>query len=151
MKFKLLPFFLLYVLVPFLVIPVLSVKSGSLYGFFGIVFYFSGLVISRYKQWIFLPIPIVFCFWYWYTYGFGLRDYVSIFFACLVAGIIIQQLFIEIYKYVSKVLPEQESNLEYNEKLEEMNRQIANFKKAHPNEKITQELIEKIRTEVFFQ
>ncbi len=151
MKFKLLPFFLLYILVPFLVIPFFSIKFGNPYGFFGIGFYFSGLIISRYKQWIFLPIPIVFCLWYWYTYGFGIRDYVSVFFACMVNGIIIQQVFLELHKYVSKILPEQESNVEYNEKLEEMNRQIENYKRSHPNEKVTSELIEKIRTDVFFQ
>jgi len=106
--------------------------------------------MSRYKQWIFLPIPIVFCLWYWYTYGFGIMDYVSIFLACLLIGIGTQQVFIEINKYINKVLPEQELNMEYNEKLEQMNLQIESYKKNHPHEKITQELVEKIRTEVFF-
>lgn len=151
MKFKLIPFFLLYLLIPFIVIPLLCLRAGNYYGLFGIVFYFSGLIISRYKQWIFLPIPVVFCLWYWYTYGFSLLDYVSVYFACLVCGIAIQQLFLEINKYVSKVLPEQELNMEYNEKLAEMNKQIENYKRNHPNEKITQELIEKIRTDIFFQ
>jgi hypothetical protein len=35
--------------------------------------------------------------------------------------------------------------------VEELNRRIDKYRSEHPNEKMTQETIEKIRTDVFFQ
>jgi hypothetical protein len=140
----------LYILVPIIIIPYLSFKFGNLFGLFGILFYYMGLIIARFRHWIFLPIPIIFCLWYWFTYGFGIRDYVTIYFVCMMVAVLFQQIDTEINKLIFKILPEQEQNLDYDNKIEEMNQQIALYKKEHPSEKITQEVIEKIRTEIFF-
>jgi len=129
----------------------MSVKYGNMYGLFGIGFYFIGLLMAKYKQWIYLPIPIVFCLWYWFTYGFGLRDYVFIYFSCMMVAIFLQQGFTTLKSYFNMVLPEKLQNIAYDEKLTEMNDQIALYKKNNPQEKITQEIIEQIRTEIFFR
>lgn len=149
MKLKWINFFLLYILVP-AVITGITIKSGAWWGFFGVLIYFVGLIISKFRQWIFLPIPLLFVCWYWYTYGPALRDYVTMFFACLIAGVALNQLSKEYFKFVNKVLPEQLTNLEYNEKVEELNRRLEQFRTDHPNEKLTPEIVEKIRTDIFF-
>jgi hypothetical protein len=68
----------------------------------------------------------------------------------MMAAVLFQQICSEIDKLVNKVLPEQEQNLDYDNKIEKMNQQIALYKKEHPFEKITQDVIEKIRTDIFF-
>jgi len=110
-----------------------------------------GLIISKFKQWIFLPIPLFFCFWYWYTYGFGLHDYVTIYLGCLLMGVILHEAKREYERFFNKVLPEQLHNMDYDAKVEELNRRLDLYRKKHPGEKITQEIVEKIRTDVFFQ
>jgi len=151
MKSKLFVFFLLYILVPVIIIPYLCIKTGNWYGLFGVLLYYAGLIISKYRQWIFLPIPLFFCFWYWYTYGFGLRDYVTIYLVCLLSGVFFNELKRTYDRFVNKILPEQLHNMDYDLKVEELNRRLDQYRKTHPNEKITQEIVEKIRTEVFFQ
>ena len=151
MKSKLFVFFLLYILIPVIIIPYLCVKNGNWYGLFGVLLYYAGLVISKFKQWIFLPIPFFFCLWYWYTYGFGLRVYVTIYLLCLLSGAFTNELYRSYKRFVNKILPEQLHNMDYDSKVEELNRRLDQYRKAHPNEKITQEILEKIRTEVFFQ
>jgi hypothetical protein len=151
MRSKLFVFFLLYILVPVIIIPFLCVKTGNWFGLFGVPLYYAGLIISKYKQWIFLPIPLFFCFWYWYTYGFGVRDYVTIYLVCLLSGVFLNELKRTYDRFVNKILPEQLHNMDYDMKVEELNRRLDQYRKAHPNEKITQEIVEKIRTEVFFQ
>jgi len=140
----------LYILVPIIIVPFLSVKFGNFYGLFGSLFYYMGLLIAKFKHWIFLPIPIIFCLWYWVTFGFGTRDYVTIFFVCMMAAVFFQEISFIINKLINKVLPEQEQNLDYDKKIELMNQQIALYKKTHPMDKITQDVIEKIRTDIFF-
>lgn len=54
-------------------------------------------------------------------------------------------------RFVSKILPEQLHNMDYDSKVEELNNRLDQYRKNHPNEKITQEIVEKIRTDVFFQ
>jgi hypothetical protein len=54
-------------------------------------------------------------------------------------------------RFVYKILPEQLHNIDYDLKVEELNRRLDQYRKNHPKEKITQEIIEKIRTDVFFQ
>src|SRR3954462_2097381 len=124
MKPKWIDLLLLYILVPGIIIPLFVLKTGGWFGLFGILFYFSGLVISRFKQWIFLPIPLLFCLWYWYTYGFSLTDYVALYFAFMACGITLYELKKWYVAFVNKVLPEQITNLEYDSKIEELNRQI---------------------------
>lgn len=149
MKLKWINLFLLYILIPVITI-IASLKSGIGWYLFAIPVYYIGVVISTFKQWIFLPIPIIFVFWYWFTYGLSVMDFVSIYFVAFAAGIVLSQLKKEYDKFVNKVLPEQLSNLDYNEKVEELNRRLQKFRNDHPNEKVTPEIVEKIRTEVFF-
>ncbi|MBL0359259.1 MAG: hypothetical protein IPP72_21400 [Chitinophagaceae bacterium] len=149
MKVKWINLFLLYILVPAIITGIV-VKSGAWWGLFCVLTYFIGLIISKFRQWIFLPIPLLFVFWYWYTYGFAVRDYVTMYFACLVCGILFNQISKEYYKFVSKILPEQLTNLDYNEKVDELNRRLDKYRYEHPNEKLTPEIVEKIRTDVFF-
>ncbi len=148
---KVLQIFLVYVLIPLVIIPLLAIKTGNYFGLFGIACFYIGLIVVKYRQWIFFPIPLFFCFWYWYTYGFVLNDYVTIYFGWLMCGIGVYLLKLLYDRYVHSVLPETEENLAYNEKLERMEKMIAQYQREHPDEKITQELIDKIKTEVFFR
>ena len=150
MKFKVIVFFLQYILVPAIIVPLISIKENSWFGMFGIGFYFIGLFISKFKQWIFLPIPFIFSIWYWYTYGFIIRDFVSIYFLCLLLGIFFNELKKKMDRFFSNELPEKLNNLDFDAKVEELNRQIEKYKKEHPNEKVTQDLVEKLRTDIFF-
>lgn len=151
MKQKAISFILLYVLVPLVVIPILYMHHGKWFGLFSIACYYAGLFIARFRQWIFFPIPLFFCIWYWYTYGFNPRDYVAIYFFWLVCGIAVYLLKKTYDRYVHSIVPETEENLRYNDKLNEMEERIAKYKKDHPGEKITQEIIDKIKMEVFFR
>jgi hypothetical protein len=151
MKLKLIDFFLLYILVPIIIIPLFVIKTDRWFALFGILFYFMGLLISKFKQWILLPIPLLFCFWYWYTYGFSPADYVVFYFICMVAGVTLNEIKKSYYRFVNKILPEQMNNLEYDAKIDELNRQIEAYKHQHPGQKVTQEVVEKIRTDIFFE
>lgn len=146
---RLINFLFLYVLVPVIIIW-LTIKSGSYYGFFALAFYAAGVIISQFHQWIFFPIPVIFAIWWWYTYGLAPSDYVFGFTVALLAGVGISEASKQYKRFMYKVLPEQMSNVEYNEKVEELNRRLDKFRKEHPNEKLTPEIVEKIRTEVFF-
>lgn len=151
MKPKIISFILLYVLVPLIIIPFLSIKSGNLFGLFGIAFYYIGIVIAKSGQWIFFPIPLFFTFWYWYTYGFGPKDFVTLYFLCIVSGSVLCVLNNMYHKYVHGILPENELNEEYNDKLSEMEQRIEKYRMDHPDQKMTQEIIEKIKTDIFFK
>ncbi|HOZ80315.1 MAG TPA: hypothetical protein PLY34_20130 [Ferruginibacter sp.] len=146
---RLINFLFLYVLMPVIIVWI-TIRSGSGYGFFALAFYAAGVVISQFQQWIFLPIPIIFTIWYWYAYGLGPTDYVFGFLVSLLAGVGLSEASKQYKKFMYKVLPEQMDNVEYNEKVDELNRRIDIFRKEHPNEKVTPEIVEKIRTEVFF-
>jgi hypothetical protein len=149
MKLKWINLFTLYILIPVIII-LASLKSGIGWYLFAIPVYYIGVIIAKFKQWIFMPIPLIFVFWYWYTYGLSVMDFVSIYFVAFVAGIVLCQLKKEYDKFVNKILPEQLNNLDYNEKVEELNRRIIKYRNDHPNEKLTPEIVEQIRTEVFF-
>ncbi len=149
MKFKWINFLLLYILVPAIIVW-FAVHSGRWWCLFGVVTYFTGVIISKFRQWIFLPIPLFFTLWYWYTYGPSPYDYVTIFFACLLCGALLNEISKGYHRFVNKVLPEQVNNFEYNEKVDELNRRLEQFRREHPNEKLTPEIVEKIRTEIFF-
>lgn len=146
---RLINFLFLYILIPAVIIW-LTVKSGSWYGAFGIIFYVAGVIISQFRLWIFLPIPLIFTFWYWYTYSLGPTDYVFIYTASLLAGVGMSEARKQYNRFMQKVLPEQMNNIEYNEKVDELNRRLERYRKEHPNEKLTPDIVEKIRTEVFF-
>lgn len=150
MKFKLLIFFFLYIFIPVVIIPLYCYKTGNWFGLFGIPLYYAGFIISKYHQWIFLPIPLIFAIWYWYTFGFSITNFVSLYFACLLAGVAASEFYKLYNEFVNKILPEQMTNMDYDSKVEEFERRVKEYKKQHPGEKITHEIIEEIRTEVFF-
>ncbi len=151
MKSRLVSFFLLYILIPLIVIPFLSLKTGNWYGLFGILFYYAGLLIVQFNQWLFFPIPLFFCCWYWYTYGFGVRDYVTLFFICFVTGAVIFKIKKQYARWVHKIIPEDEQSEDYNMKLEKMEQMIKKYKEDHPGEKVTHEVIDKIKLDIFFK
>lgn len=146
---RLINFLFLYILIP-AVIVFISIKSGNWLMLFSLLFYAAGLVISQCKQWIFFPIPLLFAFWYWYTYGLAPTDYVFIFTVSFIAGVAFSEASKQYHRFVKNILPEQMDNIAYNEKVAELNRRIEKFRKDHPHEKLTSEVVEKIRTEVFF-
>jgi hypothetical protein len=151
MKSKIVSFILLYILVPLVIIPLLSAGSGNWFGLFGMLFYYLGVLIARSGLWIFFPIPLFFCFWYWYTYGFGIRDYPTVFLFCIISGMAMYQIKKEYDRYFNKTLPEMEQNDEYNEKMIEMERRLEMYRHEHPGEKISLEIMENIKNEVFFR
>ena len=150
MSMRLINFLFLYILFPVVII-LLTVISGNWFCLFGLLFYAAGIVISRFSLWIFLPIPLIFAFWYWYTYGLGLKDYVFIYTACLLAGAAFSEASKQYFRFVDKVLPEQITNIEYNEKVDELNHRLEKYRLEHPGEKLTPDIVEKIRTDVFFK
>ncbi len=150
MKSKLLIYLILYVLVPLVLVPLYCYKTGNWYLAFGIPLYYAGFIISKYHQWIFLPIPIIFAIWFWYTFGFSLTNFVTFYFTCLMLGIAFSEGYKLYQQFVEKILPEQMTNMDYDQKVEELERRLKEFRQQHPGEKVTHELVEKIRTEVFF-
>lgn len=152
MKFKWVNFFLLYIIVPVVIIPAICMWTGSWFGLFGILLFYIGIAISRFKQWIFLPVPCVFAMWYWYTYQPpAVNDYVTIYLFCLLCGVFFNEISKQAYDFFFKTLPEQMSNVEFDAKVEELNRRLDEFRAEHPGEKVTHEIVEKIRTEIFFR
>lgn len=81
----------------------------------------------------------------------GPSDYVFIYTVCLLAGVGLSEAYKQFSRFVKKVLPEQITNIEYNEKVDELNRRLEKYKSDHPNEKLTPEIVEKIRTDIFFE
>ena len=140
----------LYILIPALIV-LLCVNSGSWFYIFGLFFYAIVVIISQFRLWILLPIPLGFSFWYWYTYGMELTDYVFVYTACLLLGLMLSEGSKQLSAFVKKTLPEQMNNIDYNEKVDELNRRLEKYKSDHPNEKLTPEIVEKIRTDIFFQ
>jgi hypothetical protein len=52
--------------------------------------------------------------------------------------------------YIYRIMPEEEINESYNEKVRILERRIEEYRQHHPGEKVTQELIDKFKTEIFF-
>jgi hypothetical protein len=48
-------------------------------------------------------------------------------------------------------LPEQLNNIEYDAKVAELERRLEEYRQKNPGQNITQDVVEKIRTEVFFK
>jgi hypothetical protein len=147
---KVLIAFLIYFLVPALVV-FLCMRSGNWWGLFAVLTYFAGVLMAMFRQWIFFPIPLVFTFWFWYTYGFSPTHFVSLLFLSLLAGAGIFEGFRQLRRFFFKVLPEQMTNLEYNDKVDELNRRLELYRRDHPNKPLTPDIVEKIRTDIFFQ
>ena len=147
--FKILTFF--YILFPFVFVPYFASKSGNTYYLFGIVFYYLGVLLVAIKQKIIFMIPIIFCCWFWYTYGFSVHNYVFFFLACIAGGALLYQFRIDAEKFTHRTLPENKEALAYDLKIEEMNTKLEQFKQENPTIKITPEIMDELRNEVFFK
>lgn len=140
-----------YIIFPLAVIPYFAAGAGNWFYLFGIVCYYLGVMLVAVKQKIIFMIPLIFCCWFWYTYGFGLHDYVFFLFAFMSAGALFYQIAVNAETFTKRTIPENAEALEYDLKVEEMNEKVAQYKQTHPAVKITQEIMDAIRNEVFFK
>lgn len=147
--FKILRIF--YIVFPLVVVPYMATKASNWYYLFGIACYYLGVMLMAVKQKIIFMIPFIFCCWFWYTYGFGLHDYVFFLFICMASGALFYQLAKNAERFTKRTLPENMETDEYDLKIEEMDQKVEAYKKAYPSIKITPEIIDVIRNEVFFK
>ena len=147
---RILYFFLLYVLIPLVIIPLLCLKFHNPYGLFASLLYYIGLILASAGLSIVLPVPVIFSIWYWYSYGFSPVDYVFGFLLSLIAGYFMYKLKVYLDTYLHTVLPEEDINEAYNKKLRLLEQRIEEYRRQHPGEKVTQELIDRFKTEIFF-
>jgi len=138
------------IVLPLIIIPYLANRSHDWLILLGIPFYFTGYTIAAIRQKTIYFIPFFLCIWFWYTYGFSLFHNVTFFFLCITAGLLLYQIRMAIEKFVDRTIPELEQNMDYNLKLEEMNLKLDQYKKDHPGEKITPEIIDDIKKDIFF-
>ncbi len=142
---------LFYIIIPLVLVPYMANKSANWYYLFGIAFYYIGIILVAMKQKIIIMIPVFFCCWYWYTFGFSIRNYVFFFISCILGGAILYQLTAGVEKFTQRTLPENKEALAYDLKIEEMNARLEEYKQMNPATKITPEIMEGIRNEVFFK
>ena len=147
---RILYFILLYVLVPLVIIPLVCLKFHNPYGLFASLFYYLGLVLAAAGLSILVPIPLFFSFWYWYSYGFNPFDYVFGFLISLLCGYFMHKLKLYLDVYLNRILPEESLNEAYDRKVRLLEERIEEYRRQHPGEKVTQELIERFKTEIFF-
>ncbi len=147
---RILYFFLLYVLIPLVIIPLLCLKYQNMFGLFASALYYIGIIIARTEFSIVLPVPIIFSAWYWYSYGFSPFDYVFVFLLSLIAGYLMYRLKVYLDTYLHNILPEEDINEAYNQKLRLLEKRVEEYRRQHPGEKVTQELIDRFKTEIFF-
>lgn len=147
---RILYFAFFYVLIPLIVIPLLCLKYNNPYGLFASLLYYLGLILASTGLSIFLPVPLIFSLWYWYTYGFNPFDYVFGFLTSLLLGYFMYKIKVYFEGYIQQVLPEEDVNEAYNRKLQLLEKRIEEHRRQHPGEKVTQELIDRFKTEIFF-
>ncbi len=147
---RILYFFVFYVFIPLVFIPLLWLKYDNPYVLFASLLYYLGLILARTGLSIFLPVPIIFSIWFWYTYGFSPFDYVFGFLTSLLLGYFMYKLKVYLDGYLHQVLPEEDVNEAYNRKLQLLEKRIEEYRRQHPGEKVTQEMIERFKTEIFF-
>jgi len=150
MKLLLRAAFVLYLVFPLIIIPYIAHKEQDWYYLIGIACYYAGILMAVLNQKIFFPIPLIFSLWFWYTYGFSLHQYVTVFFASLAAGLLFNTVVRELDKFINRKIPEKQQMIEYEDKIQEMNARLEQYKKDHPGKKITMDVIEEIKKEVFF-
>ena len=150
MKMKYIFFFLVYLLVPIVLIPLLWIKFHNPIILIGSVFYYIGVLLAYFQLSIILPVPILFSMWYWYTYGLSIRDYVTGFLTCILLGYFLVLLEGWVDRLLNNVLPGHEQEDVYNEKLKLYNAKVQEYMQAHSGEKISQEILDKIKADIFF-
>ena len=147
--FKLLT--VLYIIFPLIVVPVIALKASNWYYLIGIVLYYISIYLVAIKQKIIFLIPAFFYIWFWNTFGFGIMTYAFFSLMCLLTGAIFYLLIEKVDKFINKTLPENKEALEYELKMQEVEKKIEQFRQSNPTTKITQELMERIRNQVFFK
>ena len=70
---------------------------------------------------------------------------------CLLTGATFYLLAEKLDKFIKKTIPENNEALEYELKMQEVENKIEQFRQANPTIKITQEIMERIRNQVFFK
>ena len=150
MKMKHVFFFLIYILVPIVLIPILWIKFENPIILGGAVFYYIGGLLAYFQLSIILPVPILFSMWYWYTYGLSIRDYVTGFLICILLGYFLVLLEGWVDRLLNNVLPGHEQEDVYNEKLKLYNKKVEEYMRTHSGEKISQETLDKIKADIFF-
>lgn len=150
MKMKYIFFFLVYLLVPVVLIPLLWIKFHNPVILIGSAFYYIGVLLAYFQLSIILPVPILFSMWYWYTYGLSIRDYVTGFLACILLGYFFVLLEEWMDGLINNVLPGHEQEDVYNEKLKLYNKKVEEYMQTHSGEKISQEILDKIKADIFF-
>ena len=147
--FKLLT--VLYIIFPLIVVPVIALKASNWYYLIGIVLYYISIYLVAIKQKIIFLIPAFFYIWFWNTFGFGIMTYAFFSLMCLLTGAMFYLLIEKVDKFINKTLPENKEALEYELKMQEVEKKIEQFRQSNPTTKITQELMERIRNQVFFK
>ena len=140
----------LYIFLPFLVLPWMVNKTGNWYYLFGILWYFIGIILVAAHQKIILMVPICFCLWFWATHGFSLNDYVFAMFMSLVTGIVLYQISREVHNFIKRSIPETKETTAYDLKVSKMNDIVNEYRRANPEINITPEIMDRIKNEAFF-
>lgn len=139
-----------YIIFPFVVVPLIAHQAANWYYLLGIVFYFISIFLVAVKQKIIFLIPVFFYCWFWSTYGFGVETYVFFSLMCLFTAALFYLLTQQVEKFISKTIPDKAENLEYELKMQKVDDKVEQFRNANPTTKITLEIMERIRNEVFF-
>ena len=147
--FKLLT--ILYIIFPLIVIPIIALKAANWFYLLGIVFYYISIYLVAIKQKIIFLIPVFFYIWFWNTFGFGIMTYAFFSLMCLLTGAIFYLLVGQVDKFITKTIPDNKEALEYELKMQEVENKLEQFRHANPSTKITQEIMERIRNQVFFK
>ena len=146
--FKLLTIF--YIVFPLIAVPLIALHTGNKYYLLGIIFYYISIMLVMVNQKIIFLIPCLFYLWFWSIYGFGIYTYVFFSLLCLAVAAALYLITQQVEKFMSITIPDNAENLEYDLKMQNVNDRIEKFRQANPTTKITQEIMESIRNEVFF-
>jgi hypothetical protein len=144
-----------YIVFPLIVVPVMrSAFTQSIFGswsfLFGIVLYYTSILIIIARQKIILMIPVLFFCWFWFTYGFDLHGFTFFLSICIFSGAFFYQLAQKVKHFIKRVLPENKLAEEYELKIEKMYARLNLYKQKHPTAAITPDVIDSIRNDIFF-
>ncbi len=142
--------FIFYIALPFVVIPIMAFLSNNKFYLAGIAFYFTGVLLTKFKQALLLLLPVFFCVWFWITYGFAKQPFVFFSLLCLLGGALLFKSAMWVERFIKKTLPERREGIDFEWKVQEMKRRVEKFKQNYPSVKITPDVVDKIRNDVFF-
>ena len=146
---KILTFF--YIIFPLVFVPYVAAQSANWFYLLGILCYYTGVFLVAIKQKIIFMIPLIFCFWFWYTYDFSIHDFSFFLLACMGVGGFFYQLSIDTKKFTHRTIPENKEAYDYDTKIEQMYAKLDQHKQLNPHIKITPEIMDVIKNEIFFK